>query len=1170
MQSFNVLDRHQNIHRNYLLEASAGTGKTFSIENIVVRLLIEGENPLNIDQILVVTFTKTATRDLKIRIRSNIENAINILSGKSDPVVDYLQACLELGYDSVISKKRRLEQALFNFDQANIFTIHGFCARMLQDNVFEGNLSLEKNISEESAEKINIDQIIRDFIRTELLPDSYSTSQLEIVLSHCNQSIDALEKNIKEIISKDIDIEPGKDFSEQLTHFKTIMSKLKLSYNFSSEKIIEDYAQQAFNYTELNNRDKTLKLDKLAKVEYLANLLEKNDWEKNDFEKLLKDGIFICEALDSKKLKKKFKPSEASLLHYPQLIDILSSELKPLIDEARNPFFIITRMAHGCLQMLRRHVLEEEQLSFDDLLKRMFQGLHNPQFLNLIRSKYKVAIVDEFQDTDPIQWGIFNKLFLSDNSDTYLYLVGDPKQSIYAFRQADIYTYLKAAEAIGSSQHASLDTNFRSQPSLVTALNTLFSTESAPGLIGLPLINKTLEYRPVKFSETSKEKKFSDNFGSVHFCITTEEAKSAYKLIENVEEKAFFPFFVKELSRLKDKDNIDFNKCAILVKDRYQAKRTAQFLTANGIPCVLQKAANLGESTALAALQEILHAVIHPKQASTVKKALGGILLNWPQNDIRNFSESEKQEEILSQFYSLRKVLHNDGFAQFFQNLLNSKWNSSQSIIERLLSIDTGIDLYDNLQQLAQLIIAEEHLKSTSAESLIAYLMELSKKDTTDDPRLKKISNSSHNSVNILTLHSSKGLEFDIVFALGLISPTKAPGLILPIDNDNNKRVIRCIADKESMAFQKHCQELDAEKMRQLYVAMTRAKYRIYLPTVIQTNKKTIEPGQASPMDLFLARLGQPRTDANGLKERLENENGKSLETFLDSLSKDIKISYSKLNQQLHDSIPMGSAIKVDVPKLIPPKHVDVPGENLYLYSFTTLSGKIKPNPIETEFSSFRPPHDFYCCSKNPHTLPSGSETGNLLHKILEDIPFDISKKQKNPVQLLDFITPYIYSTPFESWNDLICNMIYNALMAPLFTVGHHIRLCDIPQKSLYRETEFLYPKIGFDDIEELNEFQGYLKGVIDLLFYYEGKYYLLDWKSNWLGPSTEFYEKYRLEAAMKENHYYIQAAIYKGALKQFLKLVDPRPFDEIFGGVFYIFLRGLDLSNSRGILHFN
>lgn len=1157
MQTFNVLDRSLDIHRNYLLEASAGTGKTFSIENIVVRLLLE-ENPhqqeqITLDKILVVTFTRAATRDLKIRIRANIEKSLSYFQDSEQQAPDYLKCLLEAGPESIAEGKKRLEKALFCFDQAQIFTIHAFCSRMLRDNVFEGDVGFTID-DEDKISNTQLFAIIRDYFRTELTANSFSKGQLKIVSKEYNHSTEELEKALAKTLKRGWDIEETRDYASQLKHYRQVMNELKKHY--SGDNILADFHKQVPSYKELCvGKTAEIKIDILSKVERFCGLFGQSDWSADDFDILLEDGIILVDAFDPSKLKAKAKPPTD--LFYPLLRQTLQQMLCPLVEEAGNPLNIFSRMASGCQKMYKKILLEEEKLGFDDILKTMQQALQNPKFAQRVRHTYKAAIIDEFQDTDPIQWEIFRTLFLSeDRSWGQLYLVGDPKQSIYAFRQADIYTYLSAAQLMGTDHHASLDTNYRSQPSLVTALNTLFAPKASPGLIALPRIGKTLEYRQVNACTHIPEITFSDNLGSVHFCLAEAETSARSKNIplEKLEEQFYFPFFVQEIQRLHQKDGFHFKDFAILVSDRYQAQRIADFLKMWNIPAVLQRSTSITESPALAAIRELLQAVLHPRDNSSFKVALGGPILGWSHTEILSLDEEAIHTRILTQLYALRKQWISHGFAFLFQSLMQSRWNNTgQTVAEKLLSQVGYSDLYLDLHLIADILIEQESETHALPETLLAFLDQFPTLGANDDDRVKKHADYSQDSVNILTLHSSKGLEFEVVFAIGLVTRSKPPEQLLPQPSGR----LGVVLDKNTEIYKQHCCEIDAEKIRQLYVAMTRAKYRLYVPVAINTTGISPELGCASPMELFLARLGQPlETSMERLYERIAANDGKILCSFIDHA--EVKLSYAHL-QECPPITPYAPI--QELPKLTPPPSIYVPGRRILMQSFTTLA-----KDTYSLDSSVEVPHNPHSLVKTPHTLPSGSETGILLHKILETLSF-----QSDMDQLNAFIRPHLTGTAFAEWEPTICRMLANALNTELHVNGASFCLANIPSNRQYREMEFLYPTSNQASIEELERKAGYLKGVIDLFFFYQGKYYLLDWKSNWLGNSLDYYLPENLEKVMHEHDYFLQASIYTAALQRYLRLVDRRPFDEIFGGTFYIFLRGLDPSNpsSHGVYFF-
>ncbi len=1165
MNSFNVLDRKINIHKNYLLEASAGTGKTFSIENIVVRLLIE-ENPENqndtlLDQILVVTFTRASTRDLNLRIRSALEACLTSLRNPTTSIPDYMQVIIAQGQEKVDSAIHHLENALAIFDQAQIYTIHGFCLRMLTSFSFESDFHATVGDSQErSIRKEEIIQLIRNFFRTEIRQGVYSPTQLQIILNSHKNRIENVQEALLNQLNKDCNILPPPDFSSSVSSFNILMHKLKNEFGFQSEKLGQDFDQQIDCYKAIPK--KTTK-----PVYEFFNLFDQHVWSEEDFDFLIKEGLLVCEFLAPENARKQKKPPEQTSLHYPHFITILQQTLAPLIAEARSYESIFARMVHDCRQLLEIYLAEEEKYRENDLLKNMQRALYNPSFLEKVRHRYHVAIIDEFQDTDPIQWEIFRKLFLDSESPKQckIYLVGDPKQSIYAFRQADIYTYLSAAQSFTLEHQASIDTNYRSQPSLVKGLNILF--QACPKMFSLPsLSNESKNYLdcpPVKIAPHAKEHFFSDQLTSIHFYwAKVKNSHMRYNLpTGSNEEEFYFPFIAQEIMRLHNLDGFKFNQFAVLIKNKFQAQRLAHFFDRHHIPYSLQKQVSLTDSLAWNNLKELLLAVLHPKNENYVKIALGGQIIGWNYHQIKLLNDPTLLEKVLAKFFNLKRKLVKEGFGSFFHQLMRSSWHSDElTVIQKLLEQEKGEVFLDELNQIAALLIEYQSEQSSNPERLFEFLTDCQNLSLEDETRLKKFSDPTREAVSILTIHNSKGLEYEVVFAQGLLGRHKVSEQFIPQKEGLFHNLVPCV-NKDSELYLKHCEELDAEKMRQLYVAMTRAKYRLYLPVATidhkNSGKGSLDLGAASPMDLFLARLDKSSCNYQELYQRIEQEDGSDFQTFLSKYPENY--SYTLLNEMIFS---MGQMSPKQTVELIPPEKIVISVEPCFIQSFTALS-KSKGATLEHGYADI--PHDFDFPEKNAHTLPSGSLTGKLLHKILEDISFSALQNVNSATELTPWIQPFVANNHFSPWEKVICEMIYKALHVPL---KNKFCLTEINPFLLYRETEFLFPYEIEMQIEEVQWHKGFLKGVMDLVFCHNNLYYLIDWKSNWLGKSVEDYTSEKMIVAMQQNHYYMQARIYQEALKRYLKLVDTRPFEEIYGGCFYIFLRGLNGTNqSTGIL---
>ncbi|MCE5316858.1 MAG: UvrD-helicase domain-containing protein [Parachlamydia sp.] len=1078
---FDVLSRHCDIHRHYLLEASAGTGKTYSIENVVARLLIEpapgSDQPLALEQILVVTFTRIATRDLKERVRGNLEKARTILSQESfRSVPDYLLAIVEQGEPAIQKALKQIEQALFTFDQAQIFTIHGFCSRMLRDFAFEGDLGLQIKADEEGLARSRSIEAMKDFLRTELNAASWSPAQIAKILSKHLHDVDKLCSKLLKASARESELLP---FSEYVRLFAAIMADLK-ERAITRNKIIEDFQNQPFAYKQI---DKVNLAEALKSVERFASLFDKEAWEAGDLEELIQDNFFGLRALNPEERGTRRNASSSGRLH--NLFPILFEAFAPLRPCA-DPRLLLHHLAQQARQHFNRFQEEEEALSFDGLLSSMRRAVDNTAFAGQVRARYRVAIIDEFQDTDPIQWEIFSHLFL--NGGHRLYLVGDPKQAIYAFRNADIYTYLEAAQALGSQHHAALDTNYRSTPGLVKGLNQLFS--KTEGWITLPRTSSTLPYRPVAAGKADGVR-HDDAFGSIHICFTEES--------EEAEQRLFFPFIAQEILRLK----IGLEGWAVLVKDRYQGARLAHYLKGLSIPVVKQKQEHLANSPALSAFREIIEAVLQPKDVSLVKRALGSPLIGMTHDQLLALqSEPGQWEKVLERFLNLRKRLMEEGLSGFFPAFLESHW-CHQSTAEHLLSREEGEELYDDLCQIVERVFSRQ-----TTESLLHTLRSLEDQDEEDEQGIKRLQNPDRKGVHIMTLHASKGLEFEVVFPLGLISETKPP--------DDPQDIAEC----------------DAEKMRQLYVAMTRAKSRLYLPVLF--SGKDLDSGKGSPMQLFLKALHiHHPSDLEALKS--------------DEVSV-APVPSGIINSRIQDDPPC-SLLFSGLSKLQHPVQM--------VSSYSSLLHQEK-EPFFPTFKVKRSSEE-----KNVHTLPAGSEMGNLLHAILEKVSLEELSEATLPKEVVPLIVPHIQGEEFSAWHEVLAEIVFNAFHTPLPLLNGPTPLIATDPLKHFRETEFLY---SWESSLNLNveHVPGFLKGVIDLLFEHEGKYYLLDWKSNKLGERAEDYQRGRMEEAMREGGYFLQAKVYSEALRRYLKLVDPGSFEEKFGGILYLFLRGLDPSKTE------
>lgn len=1022
MRKFDCLSLDCPLLGAHILEASAGTGKTFSIEHIFVRLLLDPKE-IDLEEILVVTFTRAATRELKARIRMNIEKAISFLKN-GNASWDYLRQI-----EDPEKAIRILSDAVGLFDRAQIFTIHGFCYRMLKEFAFEADLGFSiANPDEERSIPKKIWRAAYKFLKEQIEPDLVSQEQIGLLL----KKYDSLEELAEALfIKEDFSFV---SFSDSWALYKKALS-MWAGNSIEKEKLLEDFQKISPNYKT------SIKGDFVFQVLSLASSFS-DPADPLYFRNLIKEKGSLFEYLSISNRKVKF--SEPSFLNYPLFFSWADKNLASLIEQACLEENILAALRGSWQKIAEPILLEEEWFNPDEILIRMETSVVKEAFASRIQNKYKAVIVDEFQDTDPSQWKIFRSLFL-DSPDRLaaLYLVGDPKQSIYRFRKADVYTYFKAREFLGEEALYRLDTNFRSSKKLISALNALFARNWLP----LPQLQQTIPSLPV-FAGLDPVSPFVDEKGDVHF-ILGEGSHSFF-------EESFLPYAISEIERLSSYTT-SFSSYAILVKDRHQARAALELCQSRSIPAVAKSHIPLGQTFAFKSLFELLKAAAFPKDLSVQRIVQSGPFKSFPLGEGKILLEEK-------------------GLASFFHKL-------------SLDSLDSEFE--KDLRQMIEELLTWESQEGFSFEGLFRFLKQFEKLDASEGGRRRVEIDS--DAVQILTLHISKGLEFDVVFALGLASRTPEA---------------------------KEAQELDAEKLRQLYVAMTRAKLRLYVPILF--SEKIGAPGSLSPSELFT--------------KILEEQEG-SLVPFFQKLSKTESISFENLPQPFVLSPPK-YGLTPTLEKKSPLKAPIFQASSLL--SFTSLAQSSsepdflkEPFPLVQDFTS--------------HTIPKGKETGIFIHSIFERLFSSPQAVWRDFGAIETFVAQATEETTFSPWENAIIDMVWKTISQPL---PPGFSLLDIEPQNIQTEMEFLFCSSP-----------NFMKGFIDLVFYFEDKYYIVDWKTNWLGPDERAYSS--LEKTMTSHDYWLQAALYTEALARHVKQFDIRPFQDIFGGAIYLFVRG------PGVCHF-
>lgn len=1089
MQPFRPLDKEQSIKGSLAIEASAGTGKTFSIEHFVVRSL--AENPaLTIDKILVVTFTKAAAQELRRRIRKNLENALVSLRNGDYSLFAYLE-----NLEAPREAERRLRHALVHFDRSMIMTIHAFCYRSLQ----AGHFKPSGNIDDEQGKALlKAWEAVSDTLRSETFATSFSPGQKKWLWKGQGYSPQALGRSLLRIISK------GMEIAETKSNLELLHDLSQSLLPFTS--LVDLGERTAPNFKGVCQGKTSLLKHEVAHFFELLQQMKEAPSEKlmDELADLDVHGHFIQSNL---KKKVAFSPEDLPF------VQAMETHFAPLFEEWGGIKFLHARLARNCQERLWDVYEKEGCTDFTYMIKKMEELSKNEDFCLSLKEQLHLVIIDEFQDTDPVQWSIFKRLFWE--KQTPLVLVGDPKQSIYAFRSADIYTYLEATSLIAPEAHFSLPINYRSTPQLVEALNHFFDPSYFPGWLPLPLNKSDLPFHPVS---AASEKEPLEGAPSLE--INWVDAPS--QKLDEIEASTLFPYMALKISELPPNET-----AAVLVRDHAQSDRLAAFLSAHGLPFLQRRESVMHQAPILSDLLHLMRGITHPRNPKYLLASLGTRFFQYDHKRIEEISQSsEKRGRVITQFLYWRELFIEKGWIRGIDTVLKSILeNDTLSVEEKILSLGQGRTLLHQIRQISEWAHAQHARYHFILEDVVKELeiIAAAKHPLQEDFRLKSLVDSQ--GIHILTMHLSKGLEFDTVFALGLINRTPLERGLLNVKM-RDRTILKPLLETDPL-YTLSFDEIEAEKARQLYVAMTRAKKRVYVPLV--TGWKGPKKGESSPLELHLARLGV----VLGPSESVSLE---PLQTWISQCS-------SMALKKLEPSTFIPQKTHTHNVEKTPPVNTPL---TLTPYVTTSYSKLAKEEGEEEYLPLEGTPHDFDTEERTLHTLPAGSFTGDLLHRLLATIPID----SLTPEFCSDYLENASIPPEYLPWKEVLSHVACSAYSTPLPLLNIPL----IKAASLVREMEFLFPTRLASKLSQGPLPQGEVKGFIDLSFVYDNKVYIVDWKTNWLGKTPESYDPETLAKVCHSYRYDLQASLYAIALQKYIEIKAPHLS---YGGAFYIFLRG-------------
>lgn len=1332
-----------DLNSSSMIEASAGTGKTFTISNLVVRLLLEGlkkgkgENatPLDIEDILVVTFTNAAASDLRARILEKIHTCRVLFEAigkgqktvdsldENDPLKDIVELYLKdklkvkdslennnavdinIQQKQAILYSRLLIRAERSIDKASISTIHSFCNKALnQIYSFEAgrafNVELTNDFEEEKREAafsvwrdlfykdsdfnkdlllelldkdspLSFKKTVANLDRVRLINDAkgyfgfslksyYQSSEKlqKTPIARLKYLLDAVEKDIASINeehAQDIQIvekykdevfaangDPGSLYelakgepkknpinSDVKSILKSLLANIASgkfnSFNFGQE--IKKNVKKSYDFKDFYNEDSNFVS---GKKDYAFARLAEID----EFEKAASSVIITALGMQAN-------------------VDLIKKELEYLVS-----VMMIKKIDALCER--------DNLISNNEVLRQLAVALTKEKdrrdvLASLLRKRYPIAMIDEFQDTDPVQFTVFSKLYLNQdavNSNAHCYLIGDPKQSIYKFRGSDINSYNEAKsqiEEIGGCVYT-LETNYRSNANVVKAVNGIFAQVkegcdsnyvTKPFDYNDSYSKKTpsnIKFEPVIASPNSEKSSFyfdipiEDNLvaSDENLSDTSENNTSVCNFVRKIEfnDKTKAEVLMQAISKsvalevkrcllygkINSKGNVRAVKpsdIAILVSNKNENKAIQDALKELSIQSVYfsddesvlssssqsKSYSNSSDDTKKASVEAeniiyLMEAICNSTNASKVYRLLGSSLLSLTREEFIQKTDSFEFDDEISLLRECGNKWESYGFITAFLYYLNK-----HDLLKTMLNAENGERALSNYFQIAE-IIQSINSKVIGSNAQLLWFKDLVLNGNSDlsDDVTKKHLESEQSLVKIYTIHKSKGLQYPIVFSPFLFGTTNydKDGIYY----DPHDRHVSLSLNPSEPVNGTAISELEKvaslqEKVRLLYVDLTRAQLAnfVFLP-IYNDEKKT--NAVSALRSITIPKEGEllKALDSEELFTNLNKFDNES-----DPDNEKLIAAKVKVESQCSEKIDEPSSLdkgSVDNSFTVTSYSAITSGAHNDMFASDIDEKEIEPdaNDLEEDISNEE---------RNliNFTFSRGSAAGSFLHKLLEIVLSrnDVNKEDQDSIyQFVNSQLKYdYYHLISNQGNEKICalaswlNNILNANLLPESSKNDHLKLSDLTPDNCARELDYylpckdfkvkvlnklcheFYAKVVKDnnlshipDLPDLKKsnFKGFMKGSLDLVAKFTtkqgDKFFMIDYKSNYLGDSFGDYTQDSILKSIFEARYDVQILFYSLALYRFLKCtLHDFLYEKDFGGVMYLYLRGMNSNNT-------
>ena len=1181
-----------SLRGTHLVEASAGTGKTFNITTLVVRLLVESN--LTIDQILVVSFAKASTADLRSRVRSRLVEAIDAFQAGQSPdvVLDVLarKAPPAVGLE-------RLRAGLRDFDRAAIYTIHSFCQRALVEFAFESGEPFASEFVE-GAEELYLELCQDHWARTAYAADPAWLEGVAGVMSTPKSLFD-----IARYASERPDLRVLPSSSTQPTPAQLAALRVRFESCAALWRSGEATIRSDLDYG--NGR---LKADYQApKIEgplaVLGSLL--TGATPSGPRVPGSSGMFTLAALMANVKGKgpvNFHAFFGAWQAYLELaIPLRNGELIELQQQLHRTART-TLDAHKNLHNIR---------AYSDLLVRLAdatRGANGRVLADALFRRYPAALIDEFQDTDPVQFSVFEAMYQGGRGA--LFLIGDPKQAIYAFRGGDIYAYLRAA---GRSPPSTLDVNFRSDRALVEALGSLYPRSS------LPFVDPRIPFHAVTAAKGTRLRGPSGAPAPLPPRMLRKEGKGKNGITNTWADRALADLVAADMVRFLRSDALMLrgtkadgaldwsppraSDCAVLVRKNLDAERIHRALRALGIPSVVTSDTSVFQSAAAAELHALLDAIVHASSDRRIRAAVVSPLVGLSANQLAEaVVHDARWAEWALTFRDLHERWADHGFAAVFRRLMGEPLSELHGAAEpRLLAEPGGERRVTNLLHLGELLQRRETSHTLTPAALLSWFSQriANAGDASDDEEVRLESDA--DAATIMTVYKAKGLQFPVVwvpyghvnFGAGDTRPMyhgDPPDEAATVSFDPGEWGTNAVVAEV---------EAKAQERRILYVSLTRAAHRLTVFT------GEWHRGGDSALDALLHPSGTLDEDRRmGELEALAGASGgrigaswfdEAVETPIHLPSPDPKgVTVGTFAGRVRTSWRRSSYSGLTRAKGVAEEAPEDHDEAVDDEAAEGPRGALAPEAPGTASADVSLPMDALPCGFAD--FPRGKRPGTTLHALYEHADFldlgpalDAMVAERLAAERVDakHVVPATAGIRASLATDLGGSLTGFAL----HQLSREHRLDELaftfpvssrgPTAPSLRQRDLVKFFVTHGEVKlaervaalTFGRLRGHLHGKIDLVFEHGGKFYVADYKSNHLGPTLGDYTPTQMARAMAEHSYDLQYLVYSVAVHRFLTLRLPGyQFATHFGGVRYLFIRGMTPATgaARGVFAAN